>query len=176
MREKRSKGKEMKIRKFSLFVLLFTSISIFGCSDKSSSMTKLDKEYDKYARNAAEKFLKSEVEDVTWTTVKVGKLEYICTFHNEENSTYRVVYIAKFDEEDEPEDQWVNIQIDLAESGKYVNNVSGSYMGADFYEYEKEAYSNKYVSINDEWYNINLTDEELKEIKDKRDEREKGEE
>lgn len=122
------------MRKLHILICLFIIFLIVGCSKSEDSMTELDKEYDKYAKNAAEKFIKNEAEIRTWTNVQVGELVYEYTVYNQELDKYIVVYMAKFDEDDKPEDQWIEINVALTGKAKYVENVEGVYYDATSYE------------------------------------------
>lgn len=147
----------MKRKVFLMIILVI--IFVCGCSNSNNSLTKIDKEFNEYANEAAEKFLKNEADECTWTNVKTGKLEYRYTFYNEELNIYEVGYLAKFDEEDEPEDQWIEITVILTGNTKSVKDVSCSYWDATYYE---KAYNLSYGSRSDkdgEWKNINLLEE-----------------
>lgn len=140
-------------------MIIFVIIFVCGCSDSNNSMTKIDKEFNEYANEAAEKFLKNEADENTWTNVKTGELEYRYTFYNEELNIYEVGYLAKFDEEDNPENQWIEIRVILTGNTKSVEGVSCVYWDATSYEMN---YASSYSGRTDkdgEWKEINLLKE-----------------
>ena len=139
-----------------LLVISLIIIFVCGCSNSNNSMTKMDKEFNGYANEAAEKFLKEEADEYTWTNVKTGELEYRYTFYNEELNMYEVGYLAEFNEEDNPEEQWIEIRVTLTGDTKSVEEVSCTYWDAANYELN---YNLSYGSRSDkdgEWKNINL--------------------
>lgn len=95
-----------KSRKIMFMLSGIFMLVMNGCSSTgSSNLSKMDKDLDKNAKSAAEKYLKAKVEEYSeWTTVKTGALEYRYALYNEKSNCYKVVYYAKFDEKDEPED------------------------------------------------------------------------
>ena len=64
-----------------LLMSILIIICVCGCSVSNDSMTELDKEFNEYANEAAEKFLEQEADGYT-TNVKTGKLEYMYTLYN----------------------------------------------------------------------------------------------
>ena len=71
------------MKKKVFLMIIFVIIFVCGCSNSNNSMTKIDKEFNEYANEAAEKFLKNEADEYTWTNVKTGELEYRYTFYKE---------------------------------------------------------------------------------------------
>ncbi len=146
----------MKIKIFWGIILII--VFICGCSSSNSSMTKMDNEFNEYASDAAEKFLKQEVDEYTWTNVKTGELEYRYTLYNEESDIYEVGYLTEFDEEDE-EEQWIEIRVTLAGDTKAVEDVSCTYWDAASYEINKNMSYGSRSDKNGEWKNINLLED-----------------
>lgn len=147
----------MKSKGFIWIILV--SILICGCSDSNTSMTEVDREFDGYANDAAEQFLKQEADEHTWTNIKTGELEYRYTLYNEELNIYEVGYLAEFNEEDHTEDQWIEIQVILTGNTKSVEEVSCTYWDAASYEMN---YNMSYGGRKDkdgEWKNINLLED-----------------
>ena len=154
----------MKINKY--LVIFLSALTMFGCSNSNDSMTKLDKEYDGYAKEAAEKFLNNEIDSYSWENVTSGELEYEYTLYNEELNMYKVNYITEFNEEDNPENEWIEISVFLTENTKSVGDVECCYWNAIAYETN---YGRKYVTSEDDdgtWYNINLTKGEIEKLKE----------
>lgn len=154
----------MKIYKY--LVIFLSALTMFGCSNSNDSMTKLDKEYDGYAKEAAEKFLNNEIDSYSWENVTSGDLEYEYTLYNEELNAYKVKYITEFNKENSPEDEWIEISVFLTGNTKSVEDVECSYWDAIAYEV---SYGRKYVTSEDDdgtWYNINLTEDEIKKLKE----------
>ena len=79
---------------------------------------------------------------------------------------YKVNYITEFNEEDNPEDEWIEISVFLTENTKSVEDVECCYWNATTYEV---SYGRKYVTSDDDdgtWYNINLTKDEIEKLKE----------
>lgn len=148
----------MKIKDLLMIILMF--IFVCGCSNSNNSMTKIDNEFNEYANEAAEKFLKKEADEYTWTNIKTGKLEYRYTFYNEELNIYEVGYLAEFNEEDNPEDQWIEIQVTLTGDTKSVEDVSCVYWDAASYEMNYNLSYSGRTDKDGEWKEINLLEKE----------------
>lgn len=131
-------------------------------------MTKSDKEYNGYAIDAAEEFLNQEADSFNTVKVETGKLEYEYTLYNETLDVYEVSYIAKFDADNVVEDEWIEIYVTLTGKTKSVESVDCSYWNVATYEESYgagcDARSNSEEGI---WYNINLSEEEINQVKEK---------
>lgn len=142
------------------FSLLMIIVICIGCSGKKVpsmlEMTKEDKEFDSYARKSAEDMLEQEIRDITWATVETGDLEYMYTLYNKDEGLYEVSYITKFDESDDPEDEWIIIEITLTEQ-KHVTDAKCSYMDPSSYE---TSYGHAVIKSGDDWVNINYPEED----------------
>lgn len=148
-----------------LALCLIGTLSVAGCSSgNEGGMTKLDKKFDSYAREAAITQAEQEATDRTWTTVELGQPEYNYTFYNESSNKYKVSYLIKFDEADKAEDHWLMVDVILTGDKKLVSNVEVCYADANSYEAEQK-YTPNGTSLSDGiWYNINLTEKEKEEF------------
>lgn len=123
----------MYIRK--LFILLsLSALLLAGCGSKGENLSGLDKEFERVSRKAAETVLKNEADDYTWTSVETGELEYKYTVYNEAKDVYKAFYLAKFDAEDEPEDEWLGISVIITSKTKSVKDTECCYYNATTYE------------------------------------------
>lgn len=160
----KKKSREIMFMISGIFMLVMNGCSSTG----SSNLSKMDKDLDKNAKPAAEKYLKAKVEECSeWTTVKTGALEYRYALYNEKSNCYKVVYYAKFDEEDEPEDQWMEVDVELTGEKMLASDVNGAYMDANSYEHFNSYIPQSSTDDHKIWYNVNLTQEEKEILKNK---------
>ena len=150
-----------------ILVAICITLFLSACGSKSGTMTSLDKKYDKLANKAAMELLENEVSDVTWTTVETGDLVYLYTAKNDDGDQFQVHYLAEFDAEDNPVDEWVELIITLSGKTDSILEASAAYWDVDTYEaYFDE--NNNFTGFNWSswgWYNINLSDEEFEAAK-----------
>lgn len=122
-----------KVQCICIMMCMGLTFSSASCSNSTSN------KYDKAAKEAAETVLKNEVADYTWTTVEVGDLSYRYTAFNEELDKYRVYYWTSFNPEDEPEDEFIEIKVELTGKELLVADAECSFFSADIYEHEKDS-------------------------------------
>lgn len=98
--------------------------------------------YDIKARNTAELVKKNKADEFANFGVKIGKLKYMYTMHDPSTNTYKVVYYAKWTDEDP---SWFFVQVYLNGSTLSIEN-SDDY--SSYYGEEEKAIKNtiKYTS------------------------------
>lgn len=156
----KSKIFKLKTINNKLFIAFICLVCIFltSCGSESS-------QYEDASKEAAETALNNEVEDVTWTSVKAGKLEYLYTMYNEDEKQYKTCYFASFDEEGSTEDEWIIIEVYMDEDELSVVDTNCSYLDAAFYEdFDKNP---TWTSGSDGlWINVNASETDIKEAKE----------
>lgn len=164
--------KVLNICKATVTVVLMAiciALLLSACGSASDEMSSLDKKYHKLAEKAATELLESEVSDYTWTTVETGEMVYLYSAKNSDADQIQVHYLAKFDAEDTPEDEWMELIVTLSAKSNSVMEASTVYWDVDTYEAFFDE-NNIFMGFNwssQGWYNINLSDDEFEAAKQK---------
>lgn len=154
-------------KKIYLIIALFLFALVSGCSNSSSStMTKLDREFNQYALDAAEELLKKEANSLSTVNVETGELEYQYTLHNETQDLYEVYYLAKYDADNVIEDEWIEICVTITGKTKSVKDVDCCYWDVDDYESSYGMPCSAVLTGGELWYNVNSSAEEIKQLKE----------
>lgn len=103
--------------------------------------------YDTKARSTAELVKKNKAEEFAKFGVKIGKLNYMYTMHDPSTNKYKVVYYAKWTDE---EPSWFFVQVYLNGS---TNSIENSDDYNSFYGEKEKAIKNtiKYISQDTIW-------------------------
>ena len=163
--------KNITKRTLIFVVVISVILTMLFLLTSDGGMSSLDKKYDKIANKAAIELLQSEVSDRYWTTVETGDLVYLYTAKNAREDKFQVHYLAKFDEVDEPEDEWVELIISIDGNSDHIVDTLAVYWDADMYNayFDKnDHYMVKFkssYSAKGSWYNVNLSDTEFEEAK-----------